>query len=84
MLTKLKQENIDREVLFIRRQPNNENIESLPKYSILMFDCRRAFDLIDHRIFVTKLSELDIPISVVNWFIALLSHHSQESLKEQN
>ena len=42
-----------------------------------MFDYRRAFDLIGHTILVTKLSELDIPISVVNWIIAFLLHHSQ-------
>lgn len=33
---------------------------------VKMFDYRKAFDLIDHRILVTKLSELDIPLSVVN------------------
>lgn len=31
---------------------------------VKMFDYRKAFDLIDHRILVTKLS--DIPLSVVN------------------
>lgn len=36
-----------------------------------MFDYRKAFDLIDHRILVTKLSELDIPLSVVNGMIGL-------------
>ena len=33
---------------------------------VKMFDDRKAFDLIDLRILVTKLSELDIPLSVVN------------------
>lgn len=43
----------------------------------MLFDYRRAFDLIDHTILVTKLSELDIPISVVNWIIAFLLNRSQ-------
>ena len=37
-----------------------------------MFDYRKVFDFIDHRILVTKLSELDIPIP-----IDFLSHRSQ-------
>ena len=44
---------------------------------VLMFDNKKASDLIDHRVSVTKLSELDIPIPVVNWIIDFLSHRSQ-------
>ena len=44
---------------------------------VIMFDYRKPFDLIDLRILVTKISELDVPISVVNWIIDFLSLRSQ-------
>ena len=43
----------------------------------LLFDYRKAFDLIDHSILISKLSVLDIAPSVINWIIDLLSDRSQ-------
>lgn len=43
----------------------------------LLFDYRKAFDLIDHGILVNKLSWLDLPRSVVNWIIDFLHHRFQ-------
>ena len=40
----------------------------------ILFDYRKAFDLIDHSIFFGKLSQLDIPRSVTNWIIDFLTH----------
>ena len=49
----------------------------------LLFDYRKAFDLIDHSIVITKLSQLDIPRTVVNWVSDFLSDRSQRiKLKE--
>ena len=49
----------------------------------LLFDYRKAFDLIVHSIVITKLSQLDIPHSVVNWVSDFLSDRSQRiKLKE--
>ena len=35
----------------------------------ILFDYRKAFDLIDHTILIYKLGKLDLPISVLNWII---------------
>ena len=43
----------------------------------LLFDYRKAFDLIDHSISISKLSVLDIAPSVINWIIDFLSDRSQ-------
>ena len=43
----------------------------------LLFDYKKAFDLIDHGILVRKLCALDIASSVINWIIDLLSARSQ-------
>ena len=39
----------------------------------ILFDYRKAFDLIDHSILFGKLSQLDIPRSVANWIIDFLT-----------
>ena len=44
---------------------------------VLLFDYRKAFDLIDHKILVNKLKQVNIPISVINWVIDFLSGRSQ-------
>ena len=44
---------------------------------LLLFDYRKAFDLIDHSILISKLSVLDIAPSVINWIIDFLSDRSQ-------
>ena len=43
----------------------------------LLFDYRKAFDLIDHNILVHKLTKLDLPNSVINWIIDFLSDRLQ-------
>ena len=43
----------------------------------ILFDCRKAFDLIDHRILVRKLRSLDLPVSIINWIIDFLSNRFQ-------
>ena len=44
---------------------------------VLLFDYRKAFDLIDHRILVNKLKQVNISNSVINWVIDFLSGRSQ-------
>ena len=43
----------------------------------LLFDYKKAFDLIDRSILVRKLCALDIAPSVINWIIDFLSARSQ-------
>ena len=43
----------------------------------VLFDYRKAFDLIDHRILIRKLCTLDVPNSIGNWIIDFLSNRSQ-------
>ena len=44
---------------------------------VLLFDYRKVFDLIDHKILVHKLKQVNIPNSVINWVIDVLSGRSQ-------
>jgi len=43
----------------------------------VLFDCRKAFDLIDHRIVVDKLCKLVLKTRIINWIIDFLSGRSQ-------
>ena len=43
----------------------------------ILFDYRKAFDLIDHGILIDKLSRLELPPSVINWIIDLLTDRFQ-------
>ena len=43
----------------------------------LMFDYRKAFDLIDHSILVNKLCSLEMPTSIINWIIDFLTNRYQ-------
>ena len=43
----------------------------------VLFDYRKAFDFIDHRIVIDKLEGLVMPRSVLNWIIDFLSDRSQ-------
>ncbi len=45
----------------------------------ILFDYRKTFDLIDHRILVDKLCVLDLPSCVVNWIIDFLSNRLQRT-----
>ena len=38
----------------------------------VLFDYRKAFDLIDHRILVDKLCKLVQPTRIINWIIELI------------
>ena len=43
----------------------------------MLFDYRKAFDLIDHGILVNKLKSLNLPVSIINWVIDFLSNRQQ-------
>ena len=43
----------------------------------VLFDYRKAFDLIDHNILVCKLAMLDLPNRIINWIIDVLSDRFQ-------
>ena len=43
----------------------------------ILFDYRKAFDFIDHSILFRKLSELEIPYSVINWISDFLTNRYQ-------
>ena len=43
----------------------------------VLFDYRKAFDLIDHNILVCKLAMLDLPNRIINWIIDFLSDRFQ-------
>ena len=45
----------------------------------ILFDYRKAFDLIDHRILVEKLCALGLPNCIVNWIIDFLSYRLQRT-----
>ena len=40
----------------------------------LLFDYRKAFDVIDHSILVNKLRNLAVPRSIINWITDFLSN----------
>ena len=44
---------------------------------IILFDYQKAFDLINHRILINQLPQLDLPRSVINWIIDFLSDRFQ-------
>ena len=44
---------------------------------ITLYDYKKAFDFIDHKIRVRKLCNLDLPIEIINWIIDFLSDRSQ-------
>ena len=43
----------------------------------VLFYCRKAFDLIDHRMVVDKLCKLVLKTRIINWIIDFLSGRSQ-------
>ena len=47
------------------------------KIRVLLCDFRKAFDLIDHSLLITKLKRLDIPSSIINWIVSFLTCRSQ-------
>ena len=49
----------------------------------LLFDYRKAFDVIDHSILVNKLRNLAVPRSLINWIIDFLSNPLQRTKLEK-
>ena len=47
-------------------------------FRTILFDYRKAFDLIDHKILITKLSTLNLPYSIINRIIDFLPTVSKE------
>ena len=45
----------------------------------ILFDYRKAFDLIDHKILITKLSTLNLPHFIINWIIDFLTNRQQRT-----
>ena len=43
----------------------------------ILYDYRKAFDLIDHSILIDKLHNLDLPNSVINWITDFLTNRFQ-------
>ena len=44
---------------------------------VVLFDFKKAFDLIDHAILIRTLSSFDIPYKIVGWIISFLQNHKQ-------
>ena len=44
---------------------------------VVLFDYRKAFDLVDHTLLVRKLLTLDIPYGITCWVIDFLKNHQQ-------
>ena len=44
---------------------------------VVLFDFRKAFDLIDHAILAKKLENLDLPLGIVSWVIDFLKNRKQ-------
>ena len=44
---------------------------------ITLYDYKKAFDFIDHKILVRKLCNLGLPIEIISWIIDFLSDRSQ-------
>ena len=49
----------------------------------LLFDYRKAFDVIDHSILVNKLRNLAVPRSIINWIVDFLSNPLQRAKLEK-
>ena len=45
---------------------------------VLIFEFKKAFDLIDHQILVGKLCSCDIPDPVISWIIDFLTSRNSE------
>ena len=50
----------------------------------ILYDYRKAFDLIDHSILIGKLHNLDLPNSVINWITDFLTNRFQGSKLTDN
>jgi hypothetical protein len=43
----------------------------------MLFDFRKAFDMIDHRILSDKLTNYDIPKTILHWILDFITGRSQ-------
>lgn len=50
---------------------------------VFLFVYRKAFDLIDHSILITKLKQINVPNSIINWVIDFLSDRSQSQTQQR-
>ena len=55
--------------------PKNPRI--LASVRVILFDFKKAFDLIDHRILVRKLGTYNIPDAVISWITDFLTSSKQ-------
>ena len=44
---------------------------------VMFYDFRKAFDFIDHSLLITKLNQLNIPNSILNWIVSFITCRSQ-------
>jgi hypothetical protein len=44
---------------------------------VMLFDFRKAFDMIDHRILSDKLTNYDIPKTILHWILDFITGRSQ-------
>ena len=55
--------------------PKNPRI--LASVRVIFFHFKKAFDLIDHRILVTKLGTYNIPDAVISWITGFFTSRKQ-------
>ena len=44
---------------------------------LVLFDFSKAFDMVDHQLFLSKIRDLNFSIQIVLWFISYLTSRSQ-------
>ena len=44
---------------------------------VVLFDLKKAFDLIDHGVLIRKLSNFDIPDKIIGWIVSFLQNRKQ-------
>ena len=59
---------------------NNATDGNRATVRVVLFDFKKAFDLIDHRILVRKLSGYDIPDPVISWITDFLTRKQRIKL----
>ena len=52
--------------------------------TVVLFDCKKAFDLIDHRLLIHKLATDDIPQWVLEWITDFLTGRKQRVTLSQD
>jgi hypothetical protein len=44
---------------------------------VVLFDFKKAFELIDHGVLIRKLSNFDIPDKIIGWIVSFLQNRKQ-------